>query len=66
MGVVHADKSRHERERTVNEFREGHIWVLVVTELMARGLDFKGIEVVVNYGEFLLRPGSGASTDSGL
>lgn len=50
VGVVHSDKSKKERERTVNEFKEGGIWMLVVTELMARGLDFKGIEVVVNYG----------------
>jgi ATP-dependent RNA helicase DDX52/ROK1 len=51
VGTVHGEKSKAEREKTVREFREGHLWMLVVTELMARGLDFKGIEVVVNYGK---------------
>lgn len=32
-------------------FREGGVWVLVVTEVMARGMDFGGVKVVVNYGE---------------
>ena len=49
VGAVHGEKSKAEREKTVREFREGKLWMLVVTELMARGLDFKGIEVVVNY-----------------
>ena len=51
VGVVHSERSKSAREKTVNEFREGKVWMLVVTELMARGLDFKGVEVVVNYGE---------------
>ncbi len=50
VGVVHSDRSKSAREKTVKEFREGKVWMLVVTELMARGLDFKGVEVVVNYG----------------
>lgn len=30
-------------------FREGKIWVLICTELMGRGIDFKGVNLVVNY-----------------
>ncbi len=52
VGVIHSDRSKSKRDEVVRDFREGKIWVLVVTELMARGLDFKGVEVVVNYGEF--------------
>ena len=55
VGAVHGEKSKAEREKVVREFREGKLWMLVVTELMARGLDFKGIEVVINYGWSLLR-----------
>lgn len=33
----------------MRSFREGHIWVLICTELMARGLDFKGVNLVINY-----------------
>jgi ATP-dependent RNA helicase DDX52/ROK1 len=52
VGVVHSERSKAAREQAVREFREGKVWMLVVTELMARGLDFKGVEVVVNYGAF--------------
>merc|ERR1711972_1058764 len=27
----------------------GKIWILICTDLMARGVDFKGVETVVNY-----------------
>lgn len=30
-------------------FRSGKVWVLICTELMGRGIDFKGVSVVVNY-----------------
>lgn len=38
-----------QRDNTVKAFREGRIWVLICTELMARGIDFKGINLVINY-----------------
>jgi superfamily II DNA/RNA helicase len=50
VGVVHSNRTKAKREEAVRDFREGKTWVLIVTELMARGLDFKGVEVVVNYG----------------
>ena len=52
VGVVHSNRTKAKREEAVRDFREGKTWVLIVTELMARGLDFKGVEVVVNYGKF--------------
>jgi ATP-dependent RNA helicase DDX52/ROK1 len=51
VGVVHSNRTKAKREEAVRDFREGKTWVLIVTELMARGLDFKGVEVVVNYGK---------------
>lgn len=53
VGVVHGGKSNAARDETVAAFREGRVWVLVVTEVMARGMDFGGVKVVVNYGMFL-------------
>ena len=30
-------------------FRSGKIWILICTELMGRGMDFKGVNLVINY-----------------
>lgn len=51
VGVVHGGKTNKGREEAVEAFREGRVWVLVVTEVMARGMDFGGVKVVINYGE---------------
>jgi ATP-dependent RNA helicase DDX52/ROK1 len=31
------------------KFREGKIWILICTELMSRGIDFRNISMVVNF-----------------
>lgn len=41
--------SRKEREDAVGRMRKGESWVMVTTEVMARGMDFKGVREVVNY-----------------
>lgn len=33
----------------MNSFRSGKIWVLICTALLARGIDFKGVNLVLNY-----------------
>ncbi|XP_064620528.1 probable ATP-dependent RNA helicase DDX52 [Lineus longissimus] len=49
VDVIHADRTQLQRENVVKSFRLGKIWVLVCTELMGRGIDFKGVNLVVNY-----------------
>ncbi|XP_050312873.1 probable ATP-dependent RNA helicase DDX52 isoform X2 [Anthonomus grandis grandis] len=49
VDVIHADRTQTQRDNVVKCFREGKIWVLICTELMARGIDFKGINLVINY-----------------
>lgn len=49
VAVIHADKSIKERENTIFNFRLGKIWILITTDLMARGIDFKGVNLVINY-----------------
>eukprot|EP00904_Undaria_pinnatifida_P002602 jgi/Undpi1/12342/HiC_scaffold_5.g02018.m1 len=38
-----------QRDRIIERFRTGEIWVLICTDLMARGIDFKGVNMVINY-----------------
>ena len=49
VDVIHADRSKEQRDEVVRQFRSGKVWVLICTDLMARGLDFKGVNVVINY-----------------
>jgi ATP-dependent RNA helicase DDX52/ROK1 len=49
VDVIHASRSAHQREEIMKRFRRGDIWVLICTDLMARGIDFKGVQMVINY-----------------
>ena len=69
IDVVHGKRAKIKRDEAVKAFREGTIWTLVVTEVLARGMDFRGVKVVINYGGFpsLLRDGfPGHKTSAGL
>ncbi|BHF68935.1 DEAD (Asp-Glu-Ala-Asp) box polypeptide 52 [Sparganum proliferum] len=47
--VLSAEKTEAQREATVRAFREGKINALICTDLLGRGMDFKGLTMVVNY-----------------
>lgn len=49
VDVIHSDRTQTQRDNVVRCFREGKIWFLVCTELMSRGIDFKGVNLVVNF-----------------
>lgn len=49
IAVLHADLSGTAREAIMTKFRRGDIWVLITTDLLARGVDFRGLNGVVNY-----------------
>merc|ERR1719378_695713 len=49
VDAVHADRTKQQRDNTIKAFRAGKIWMLICTDLMARGVDFKGVETVINY-----------------
>ncbi len=46
---IHGDKRQRERQRTLNQFRDDDITVLVATDVAARGIDVKDISHVINY-----------------
>lgn len=47
--AVHGERSKKARDDAIAAFRKGDVWVLVVTDVLARGMDFRGVKVVVNY-----------------
>lgn len=46
---IHGNKSQSHRDRTLTEFREGSLDVLVATDVAARGIDIPGVRHVYNY-----------------
>ena len=49
MDYIHGTRSSKQTKEIVNQFRLGKIWVLICTDVMSRGLDFKGVSLVINY-----------------
>ena len=38
-----------ERKDAISRMLKGESWIMVSTEVMARGMDFKGVREVINY-----------------
>lgn len=49
VDCLHAGMTKKEREDALGRMRQGQSWILVSTEVMARGMDFKGVREVINY-----------------
>jgi ATP-dependent RNA helicase RhlE len=47
--AMHGDLTQQARERALHRFEEGHVGILVATDVAARGLDLERITLVVNY-----------------
>lgn len=57
IAVLHSDLSDAARSQVMTRFRSGEIWILITTDILSRGVDFRGVNGVVNYDV----PNSGAS-----
>ena len=57
IAVLHSDLSDLARSSVMAGFRKGEIWVIITTDLLSRGVDFRGVNGVVNYDI----PNTGAS-----
>lgn len=47
--AIHGDRLQHEREAALAGFREGPVRILFATDVAGRGLDVRGVTLVVNY-----------------
>lgn len=71
--VLHGEMDQKERQRVMKLYRDGVVNVLIATDLAARGLDIKGIQLVINFEvprngiNYLHRIGrTGRSDETGL
>ena len=46
---IHSDRSLGQRRMALEGFKEGRYQILIATDIAARGIDVRGIEMVVNY-----------------
>ena len=49
VGEMHSDLSQAERDDIMHKFRNGHINILVATDIVSRGIDIDDIDLVINY-----------------
>jgi ATP-dependent RNA helicase DDX52/ROK1 len=49
VDFIHSGRTSTQREEAVHRFRAGDTWVLICTDLVARGMDFQDVETVINY-----------------
>jgi superfamily II DNA/RNA helicase len=49
VGEMHSDLAQSERDDIMHKFRNGHINILVATDIVSRGIDIDDIDLVINY-----------------
>lgn len=49
VAAMHSDLEQSQREEVMKEFKNGHIDILVATDVVSRGIDINDIKLVVNF-----------------
>jgi len=49
LGVIHSNKAQNYRFKTVQDFQEGIVSILIATDLIARGIDVTDVACVINF-----------------
>ena len=47
--AIHGNKSQGQRQRALSDFKSGKIKVMVATDIAARGIDIRELQMVINY-----------------
>lgn len=47
--AIHGDKSQNQRQRALQDFKDGKVRLLVATDIAARGIDIDKLRYVINY-----------------
>lgn len=49
IASLHSDLTDHVRSEVMTRFRRGEVWIIITTDLLSRGIDFRGVNGIVNY-----------------
>lgn len=47
--AIHGNKNQSQRQRALKQFKDGHVKVMVATDVAARGLDIPNVSHVINF-----------------
>jgi len=47
--AIHSDKSQNQRQKALQDFKDGKVRLLVATDIAARGIDIDKLRYVINY-----------------
>jgi ATP-dependent RNA helicase RhlE len=70
VNEMHSDFDQDHREQVISDFRANRLKILVATDILSRGIDVKGIALVINYDvppdpeDYIHRIGRTARADS--
>jgi len=70
VNEMHSDFDQNHREEVIRDFRGNRLKILVATDILSRGIDVKGIALVINYDvppdpeDYIHRIGRTARADS--
>ncbi len=51
ISAIHGDKRQSQRKRMLDAFKHGDTEILLATNVASRGIDIKGVDLVINYDE---------------
>ncbi|EKD00744.1 ATP-dependent RNA helicase [Trichosporon asahii var. asahii CBS 8904] len=63
VACLHGDKMSDERDKILDDFRQGKTKVLITTNVVARGIDIQQVNMVVNYDVPIMGPDEGWAPD---
>lgn len=49
VDVIHGERTQNQRDKVIERFKSGDIWFLICTDVLSRGIDFRGVNAVLNY-----------------
>ena len=49
ISIIHGEMEQSERNKIVDDFRNGNVRILLSTDLLSRGIDVQQVSIVINF-----------------
>ncbi|MBX4206102.1 C-terminal helicase domain-containing protein, partial [Candidatus Microgenomates bacterium] len=51
VASIHGNKNQNQRQRALNDFKQGYVKALLATDVASRGIDVENVTHVINFDE---------------